>query len=463
MGKAKRTGAEYPQNPTERLTTLDRKLAIEYRSIASLRLNPANARLHDARQIRQIAKSIEVFGFNVPVLIDARGQLIAGHGRVMAARLLGMTEVPTISLEHLSEAQIRAYMIADNRLTENSVWDDRLLAEQFKALSALDLDFSVEITGFETSEIDLIIEGLAPAGHGKADPADTIPDSDSRPQVTQVDDCWILNRHRVFCGDARNKTVYRALMRGRRARMVFADPPYNDRIDGYVTGFGRIHHPEFAVASGEMNSPEFTEFLRTICDQLARNSVDGALQFLCMDWRHTEELLSAVRSVYSEFKNLCVWVKDCGGQGSLYRSQHELVFVFKTGKKAHQNNVRLGQYGRYRTNIWSYPRVNSLSRSTDEGYLAALHPTIKPVQLIADAILDCSSRGDVVLDPFLGSGTSVIAAERTGRVCFGIELEPRYIDTVVRRWQAYTGESALQESTGRSFNEIEEEKNERRD
>jgi hypothetical protein len=226
------------QSAVVRTAAAGRSLSITYRAISDLNLDPKNPRVHTKKQIRQIARSIETFGFNVPVLIDARGQLIAGHGRVMAARLLGMTEVPTISLEHLSEAQIRAYMIADNRLTENSVWDDRLLVEQFKVLSALDLDFSVEITGFETSEIDLIIEGVAPAGYGKADPADAIPDSDSQPQVTQVDDCWILNRHRVYCGDARNKTVYRALMRGRRARMVFADPPYNDRIDGYVTGFG---------------------------------------------------------------------------------------------------------------------------------------------------------------------------------------------------------------------------------
>jgi len=418
-----------------------------------LNLDPKNPRVHTKKQIRQIARSIETFGFNVPVLIDARGQLIAGHGRVMTARLLGMTDVPTISLEHLSEAQIGAYMIADNRLTENSVWDDRLLAEQFKALSTLDLDFSVEITGFETSEIDLIIEGVAPAGPGKADPADAMPDSDSQPQVTQAGDCWILNRHRVYCGDARDKTVYRALMRGRRARMVFADPPFNIRIDGNVSGFGKIHHPEFAFASGEMSSPEFTEFLRNICEQLARNSADGALQFLCMDWRHTEELMSAARSAFSEFKNLCVWVKDSGGQGSLYRSQHELVFVFKNGKKTHKNNILLGKYGRCRSNVWSYPRVNSLSRSADEENLAALHPTIKPVQLIADAILDTTSRGDIVLDPFLGSGSSIIAAERTGRVCFGIELEPRYVDTVVRRWQAFTGQSATLEATGRTFDE----------
>jgi DNA modification methylase len=210
------------------------------------------------------------------------------------------------------------------------------------------------------------------------------------------------------------------------------------------------------VASGEMNPSEFTAFLATIFVLLARNTADGALHFICMDWRHLTELLSAARSVYSEFKNLCVWVKDNAGQGSLYRSQHELVFVFKVGKKPHRNNIQLGQYGRYRTNVWQYRRVNSLSRNTSEGNLSNLHPTIKPVELVADAILDCTARGDIVLDAFLGSGTTVIAAERTGRTCYGVELDPRYVDTIVRRWQAFTGQIAVQESTSRTFNDIEE-------
>jgi DNA modification methylase len=432
-------------------------LSIEYRPLASLSLDPQNPRVHSNRQIRQIARSVETFGFNVPVLIDGKGQLIAGHGRVLAAQRLGMTQVPTIMLENLTETQIRAFMIADNRLTENSVWDDRLLAEQLKALAGLELDFSVDVTGFEMSEIDLMIEDLAPASRGKDDPADAIPDFGANPQVTRAGDLWVLDRHRVCCGDARNGAAYSAVMGNRHADMGFADPPYNDPIDGYVSGFGKVHHPEFAVASGEMGESEFRDFLTNVLAELARNSVDGALQFICMDWRHSGELISAARSVYAEFKNLCVWVKDGAGQGSLYRSQHELVFVFKNGKRPHRNNIQLGQYGRYRTNVWQYRRVNSLSRGTDEGNLSFLHPTIKPVELVADAILDCTARGDVVLDPFLGSGTTVIAAERTGRACCGIELDPRYVDTIVRRWQVFTGQSAVQESTGRTFNEVEEE------
>jgi DNA modification methylase len=459
MDRIRKTETVNPQNTTENLDTVKRKLAIEYRPIATLRPDPRNPRLHDRRQVRQIARSIEVFGFNVPVLINAELQIVGGHGRVLACKLLGITEVPTICLEHLTTAQVRAFMIADNRLTENSVWDERLLAEQLKALSVLDLDFSVEATGFEMGEVDLMIEGLAPASRGKDDPADAIPDSGAKLQVTQAGDLWVMDRHRVYCGDGRNESAYSALMEGRRADMVFTDPPYNDPIDGYVAGFGKIHHAEFAMASGEMSEAEFTAFLIKVFNLLARHSDDGALQFICMDWRHTPELLAAACQAYTEFKNLCIWVKDVAGQGSLYRSQHELVFVFKSGKAAHRNNIQLGQFGRYRTNVWQYRRVNSLGRATDEGNLSGLHPTIKPVELVADAILDCTARGDVVLDAFLGSGTTVIACERIGRTCYGIELDPRYVDTIVRRWQAFTGQSAVQESTGRTFNEMEEQNN----
>jgi DNA modification methylase len=432
-------------------------LAVEYVQVTSLKANAKNPRLHTGKQVRQIANSIRSFGFNVPVLVDGQFQVIAGHGRVLACKILGIAEVPTIRLEHLSENQIRAFTIADNRLTENAEWNELLLGEHFKILSEVDLNFDLEATGFEMSEIDIFIENLAPTGKEGLDPADAIPDSESKTQVTEDGDCWLLNRHRVFCGDARDGSVYRILMKGRRAEMVFTDPPYNDPIDGYVSGFGKIHHPEFAVASGEMSTSEFTDFLAQFMTQAARNSSEGALQFICMDWRHSGELIAAAQTVYSEFKNVCVWVKENAGQGSLYRSQHEFVFVFRNGNKPHRNNIRLGQYGRYRTNVWNYQRPNSLSRNTEEGALSHLHPTIKPVELVADAILDCTTRGDVVLDPFLGSGTTVIAAERTGRICYGIELDPRYVDTIMRRWQLFSGLDAVHEVTGQTFAEREEE------
>jgi DNA modification methylase len=360
-------------------------------------------------------------------------------------------------LEHLSEAQAKAFMIADNRLTETSVWDDRLLAEQLKELSVLDLDFSLETTGFEMGEIDLLIEGLTASSEEDQDHADVIPFAPAGPAVSRRGDLWLLGDHRVYCGSALDEAAYAGLTQRRRAAMVFTDPPYNVPIEGNVSGLGAVKHSEFVMASGEMSEAEFTAFLSRACSFLARYSVDGSLHFICMDWRHMGEILAAGRQAYGELKNVCVWAKDSAGMGSLYRSQHELVFVFKHGRGRHRNNVQLGQYGRNRSNVWHYPGVNSFARKGEEGNLLALHPTVKPVALVADAIMDCTARGEVVLDAFLGSGTTVIAAERVGRRCYGLELDPLYTDTIVRRWQTFTGESARHASSGRLFNQREAE------
>jgi hypothetical protein len=432
-------------------------LTVEYRPIASLRLSPKNPRAHSAKQIRQLASSIRSFGFNVPVLVDASSQVIAGHGRVRACKLLGIGEVPTVQLGHLSEHQIRAFTIADNRLTENAEWDDQLLGEQLKILSEAELDFTLESIGFEMAEIDLLIENLSPAPQRKGDPADIVPEALAGIQLSRTGDLWPLGRHRVYCGDSRNDCTYSRLMQGQRAEMVFTDLPDHDPIDGHVTGCSKIHHPEYAAASGKRSGSEFTDYLTGVFAQLARYSSDGALHYFCMDWRHLGELITAGRSIYTEFKSLCIWVREDARQGSLYRSQHELIFVFQEGKTPHRNDIQFGQSGRHRTNVWQYRRVNSFSRRTGEQGLSDLHPTVKPVELVADAILDCTARGDIVLDPFLGSGTTVIAAERTGRVCYGIALDPRDVDAIVRRWQAFTGRSAVQESTGRTFDELEKE------
>jgi DNA modification methylase len=433
--------------------TRDTKLKIIYRPIAELNLNSRNPRVHSARQIRQIARSIEAFGFNVPVLIDANLGVVAGHGRVTACQQLGWRKVPTIALEHLSHAQAAAFMIADNRLTENSVWDDRLLAEQFKELSVLDLDFSIETTGFETAEIDLQIESLASDGDEQHDEADEIPAASVLPPVSRAGDLWLLGNHRVLCANALHEPAYRLLMGKTKSAVVFADPPYNVPVDGHVGGLGKIHHREFAMASGEMTEAEFTAFLNAASTLLARFSREGSLHYICIDWRHIEELLNATRDVYSELKNLCMWAKDNAGMGSLYRSQHELVFVFKNGTAPHRNNIQLGQFGRDRSNLWQYPGTNSFSRGGEEGNLLTLHPTVKPVALVADAIMDCSARSDVVLDAFLGSGTTVIAAERTGRRCFGLEIDSLYVDTIVRRWQTFTRDRARHAVSGRSFDD----------
>ena len=431
------------------------RVSIIYRSIDDLKLDPKNPRSHSPRQIRQIGRSIEEFGFIVPILVDASDKVIAGHGRLLACRQLGWREVPTIPLHHLSEAQARAFMIADNRLTEISEWDDALLATQLRELAALDLDFSLEVTGFDIGEIDLRIEQSGLTDDDER--ANQIPEPSGDSPVTQIGDVWILNEHKVLCASALERNSYATLMGTALAEMVFIDPPYNVAIDGNVSGLGATRHREFVMASGEMSKEEFQQFLTKAFMLLARYSTPRSLHFVCMDWRHIGEVLAAGQDVYNELLNCCVWVKDNAGMGSFYRSQHELIFLFKSKRVSHRNNVQLGQYGRNRTNVWNYPCANSFSRSGEEGNLLALHPTVKPAALVGDAIMDCTERGGIVLDSFLGSGTTVIAAERTGRRCYGVEIDARYVDTIVRRWQAFTRHVAIHSESGRSFAEIEEE------
>jgi DNA modification methylase len=442
-----------------RATTSKREVEVAWRKVADLKLDSRNPRKHTQKQIRQIGRSIEAFGFNVPVLIDRNSNVIAGHGRILACHLLGITDVPTICLEHLTGSQIRAFMIADNRLTENSAWDDQLLAQQFKELSLVDLDFDLEATGFEMGEIDLRIESLSADAAEEDDPADTTQVENTGPPVSRSGDIWELGNNRIGCGDALDPAVFRALLGKEKAAMAFIDPPYNLAIEN-LCGLGKIHHREFAMAHGEMSDDEFVDFLTEAFKLLVRYSAPGSIHFICSDWRHLVQMLTAGFVAYTEYKNLCVWAKDTAGMGSLYRSAHELVFVFKSGNAAHRNNVRLGEFGRNRTNVWHYPGAIGL-RASEEGNLLSAHPTPKPVKLIADAIMDCSARGDIVLDSFLGSGTTLIAAERVGRRCYGLELDPLYVDTVVRRWQALTGESARHAASGRPFNEIQAEAEER--
>jgi hypothetical protein len=442
---------EYVMKAAHSVPVASCPLAVARRRIDELKLNPRNPRRHDRRQIRQIARSIEAFGFNVPVLIDRNDRVVAGHGRVEAATSLGISEVPTIRLEHLTEAQAKAFTIADNRLTDTSTWDERLLAETLQELSIQDLDFTIEATGFTVGEIDLRIEGLNE--EAEADPADAEVPAQG-PPVSRPGDLWVLDRHRVLCGSALDPAAYATLLQGEEAAMVFTDPPYNVPIGGHVSGLGAIRHREFAMASGEMTTQQFTTFLTEVTTLLARHGAPGSLHYLCMDWRHLGELLAAGKAVYDELKNICVWVKSNAGMGSLYRSQHELVLVFKHGTAPHRNNVDLGRHGRHRSNVWHYPSISSFGRGGEEGNLLALHPTVKPVRMVADAILDCTARGEAILDPFLGSGTTVLAAERTRRRCFGIELDPLYVDTAIRRWQAYTGDVARHARSGESFDDI---------
>lgn len=405
---------------------MDMPNGAECLATTALTSNPRNARTHSKAQIQQIAASIEEFGFVNPVLIDGDGQIIAGHGRVEAAKLLKLKEVPVLRIEHMSEAQKRAYVIADNQLALKAGWNDEILAIELQALT--DLEFDVSLTGFDMGEIDQII-GTLEINDSNED-AD-IPEPASGPALTQAGDVWQIGPHRLICGDALNPDTYEHLMDGAEADMVFTDPPYNVPIDGHVSGLGKHKHGEFAMASGEMSPEEFRAFLQTVFRQMTSVSKDGAIHFVCMDWRHVGELISAGHDVYSELKNICVWVKSNGGMGTLYRSRHELVFVYKVGKGKHSNNVELGRHGRYRTNVWEYAGATSFGASRDEDL--AMHPTVKPLEMVKDAILDCSKRGGIILDAFGGSGTTLLAAHKAGRKGYLMELDPAYCDVILKR------------------------------
>ena len=424
-------------------------LSIVYRSVSSLKPHPHNSRTHSKKQLKLIAKSIQAFGFLNPVLIDRNGTIVAGHGRVEAAKLLGMEQVPTISLENLSKDQIRAYILADNKLAELGGWDREMLAIELQHLYTLEDVFDIAVTGFEVPEIDLILE----ESKRKPDPEDDFEADEEGPSTSELGDLWKVGKHRLLCGNAIKSDSYSELMERRRASAVLTDPPYNVPINGHAGGKGKIQPREFAMAVGEMSEPEFISFLSTVFGWLCRYSADGAIHFIFMDWRHLHEILAAGRQAYDSLLNLCVWSKDAPGMGSFYRSQHELVFVYRNGKSQHRNNVQLGKFGRNRSNIWEYPGIQTQSRQSDEGNLLALHPTVKPIALVADALLDCTARGEIVLDPFLGSGTTLMAAERVGRICHGMEIDPLYVDTAIRRWQRYTGENAVQAASGETFNE----------
>lgn len=415
-----------------------------------LKPHPDNPRTHSKAQVKQIAASIQRFGFRNPILIDEHNNVIAGHGRLLAAGQLRLNSVPTLLMSDMSEAERRAYVIADNRLAECAGWDDNKLASELSAIAGLDGNLDLALTGFDGAELQKLLEQVA--GDPGSEDGLTQVDPDA-PIVSRTGDVWIMGKHRLIVGDALAPAVFEQLMSGELAQMVITDPPYNVPISGHVCGLGKVKHAEFVMASGEMNEEQFSDFLRTALGNLARFSRDGSIHYVFMDWRHMEEILAAGRSAYTEIKNLVVWNKDNGGMGAFYRSKHELVFVFKNGSAKHINNFELGQHGRYRTNVWDYAGISSVGNERDEQL--AMHPTVKPVEMIADAIRDCSKRGGIVLDAFGGSGTTLIAAEQTGRKARLVETDPRFADVTVRRWQKLTGEKAVLQANQVPFDELE--------
>ena len=407
-------------------------LAVSYRDPASLKPHPRNTRTHSKAQIEQIAQSIRSFGFTNPILIDEQNEIIAGHGRLLGAKACSLTQVPVIQLSDLSEVQKRALRIADNKIALNAGWDRDLLVAELGEIQTMDLDFDLTLTGFETGEIDVLLDSV---GQDEEPP---VPDAAVVPRA-RLGDVFALGDHRLGCGDARDAGFLQQVMgQGHQISAAFMDPPYNVPINGFVNARGR--HQEFAMASGEMSEAEFRSFLTETLSVAANASKNGAVHFVCMDWRHMDDLSHVGDAVYGDLLNLCVWNKSNAGMGSLYRSKHELVFVFRVGDKPHFNAVELGKHGRHRSNVWDYASVNTFQKSRAADL--ALHPTVKPIALVEDAIKDVTRRGERVLDLFTGSGTTLLAAERAGRQFVGLEIDPAYVDIAIERWEQMTGQIA---------------------
>ena len=431
-----------------RLGDNSQRLAVEHVPIDKLRRNARNPRDHKEKQLGRLIKSIDRFGFIVPCIIDDDYRVLAGNARVAAAARLGFTEVPAIRIRHLTEAEMRAFVVADNKLTELATWNDAILREELQFFAELDIDFDFSAIGFDTAEVDII---LGDATGSKNDDL-TVPAA-GRPAVSQLGDLWVAGPHHIYCGDALVPGSYKALLGNARAQLVFTDVSYKVPISGDVGGSGSVQHGEFGMASGEMTPAAFTELLTRGLKNMADFSLDGSIHYVCIDWRHLAQILAAGAIAYSEVKDLCVWTKNNAGLGSFYRSQHELVVVFKKGTAPHIDNINLGVHGRNRSNVWPYAEINSFGRQRDE--LLAIHPSVKPIGLVSDALKDASARGDLVLDPFAGCGSTLIAAEKTRRRAAVMEIDPLYVDAIVQRWQACTGKAAICARTGATFAERE--------
>lgn len=412
---------------------------VSWKKVEELRENPTELRTHKPKKIERLKKSIQESGIFVPMVVN-KEVIVAGNLRFKVAKMLGLKEVPVIDASNLTEEQLRAYAIADNKFTIDAEWNLQVLQVELADLRAM--NFDLELTNLEVPEIDCIIQ-KAEINDSKKETEyeeDIVLDENKIEKRVKPGDLIQIGRHRLFCGNALLLESYKFLLGTILAVMVLTDPPFNVKINGHVCGNGQIQHEEFAMASGEMSENEFIEFLRTFIRHLIRYSINGSLAYIFMDWRHALALLTAGKE-YSELKNICIWNKQAGGMGSLYRSQHELVFVFKNGTEKHRNNIQLGKFGRNRTNVWDYKGVHVTNPKNKDDL--KFHPTCKPVPLLADAILDASNPGDAVLDCFAGSGSTLLACEKTDRVCYAMELEPHYCDVIIHRWEALTGQKAV--------------------
>jgi DNA modification methylase len=430
-----------------------RSTRIERRDLRRLKEWPDNPRVHPPRQVRRMRKIIRELGFIGTLVVDEHGVILAGHLRRVAALAEGIVEADCVVVEGLSEAEKRAFILADNKLGLGSTWDIERVQLMLDEIVRLDVDLDLSLTGFDAAEIDQLKMDLAPEEKGPSPRDEAMPELRKGPAVSRRGDIIRMGTHRLVCGDSRDPETFRTLMGREQAAIVISDAPYNLGAK-QIGGNGRIKHPDFEMGVGEMGRSDFTAFLAATVANAVTFCRDGAIHFYFMDWRHMREILDAGEQAGLGLKNLVVWDKMVGGQGSFYRSQHELIFCFRQGDAPHQNNFGLGEGGRYRTNVWKYPGLNTGGKGRLESL--AMHPTVKPVEMLADALIDCSTRGDIVLDFFAGSGSTLIAAHKTGRRARLIEIDPHYVDIIVRRWEVYAQDDAIFEDTGETFRERQE-------
>ena len=438
----------HPASSSPSATVLTNHMQLNWIALDALKASGRKSRTHSRDQIGKLAESIRSFGFSVPILVDHDNR-ISGRPREARGCPSGRPRERSLSLPcRTSPAeQKRAFILAENRLAELAGWDRETLRIELEELTAIDLDFDLTVIGFAEPEIDAILY----SGTEGEEPGEAIPQLAADP-VTRLGDLWLLGEHHLYCGDALQQKALEIVLAGELARTVFTDPPYNASINRHVTKSAQ--HPEFVMASGEMGEAEFAQFLNSVAGQITRALAPGGLAYVCMDWRHMLEVLNAAASQSLDVLNLIIWDKTRGGMGSFYRSQHELIFLLRKPGDLHLNRVELGKHGRYRTNVWAYQGVSGAGDAKAQA--REMHPTVKPLALVRDAILDSTAGGDLVVDLFSGSGTTLIAAHETRRRCSAIELDPRYVDVGVIRWQDFSGLEARLADTGETFGEVRE-------
>jgi DNA modification methylase len=423
------------------------ELQIREVSVGSLREAQRKVRKLDPEHVERLVSSIARFGFTVPILISG-DEVLDGHARLAAARALGLERVPALDCRHLDPIEARTLRLAVNRLAEKGAWDLDELRIEMGALADLEVD--LDATGFSLEEQDIILLDPLDAALDAED-EDEPPELPKLP-ISRLGDLWSLGEHRVLCGNSLDLLTYETLLAGAKVQAVLTDPPYNVKIKGNVSGLGKKVHSEFVMASGELDTADWQKFLGVLMERLRDVTEPGAVIFAFMDWRSIHLLVMAGEAAGLTVINMIVWYKQSGGMGGLYRSAHELIGVFCNGSTPATNNVALGKHGRDRTNVWSVPGANRRGSSASE--MLHLHATPKPVELCVDALLDVTNRGDLVLDAFLGSGTTLIAAEQCSRHCYGIELDPRFVDVTLERWMKLTGREPILAETDETFSEV---------